>query len=259
MQTIKVVYTREAILLDENNHIITYDMLPENVKKLFTEGMNGHEMDFYLAVYDSYFPIEDDDSDITIDTSFHENPEKVYLEHCLVTACRLKELLPLTKILFRNDNGYYNLPVDNKGFSEIPEDFDISSVILFSGKKRLKVMFDHEATGVWDYEGKSIPLEFVPVSDTTRNLIIRFQKGLNNMDIPYNRDYTFEEEKQFAEHMVTGLVAAMALKAELPDWQILLYNYNCYFALPLNPYNNCSEIMSDLRLDDVMITSLKLS
>lgn len=258
MQTIKVVYTREAVLLDENNQTITYDMLPENAKKFFVEGMNGYEMDFYQEIYDSYFPPDDDDSDLTLGTHFHENPEQVYLTWCLITASRLKEVMPDTKILFRNDNGYYKLPVDNNGFSEIPEDFDISSVILFSGKKRLKVMFDHEATGVWDYEGKSIPVEYVPVSETARNLITRFQKGLNSMEIPYGRQYSWEEEKQYAEHMITGLVAAMALKAELPDWQILLYNQGCYFALPLNPYNNCSEIMSDLRLDDVLITSLRI-
>lgn len=259
MQTIKVVYTRDAVLLDENNIIITYDMLPENARNIFNQGMNGYEMDFYQVVYDSYFPPDDDDSDLTLGTPFEENPEKVYLEHCLVSASRLKQCLPDKKILFRNDNGFYPLPLDGEGFSEIPENFDISSVILFSGKKRLKVMFDHEATGIWDYEGKSIPLEYVPVSDTTRNLIATFQQGLNSMEIAYDREYTWEEEKQYAGHMVTGLVAAMALKAELPDWQILLYNPECYFALPLNPYNNCSEIMSDLRLDDVLITSLKLS
>lgn len=259
MQTIKVVYTREAVLLDEHDQIITYDMLPEPAQKFFVEGMNGHDMEFYQEIYDSYFPPDDDDSDLTLNNPFNEDPEKVYCEWCLVTASRLKSVLPDTHIYFRNDNGYYNLPLNNEGFSEIPEDFDISSVILFSGKKRLKVMFDHEATGVWDYEGKSIPVEFVPVSQKTRDLITSFQKGLNDREIPYGRDYTFEEEKQYAEHMITGLIAAMALKAELPDWQILIYNPNCYFSLPLNPYNQCSEIMSDLRLEDVMLTSLKLT
>lgn len=259
MQTIKVVYTRESVLLDENNQTITYDMLPEHTRKIFNQGMNGHEMDFYQVIYDSYFPPDDDDSDLTLNTSFNENPEKVYLEYCLVTASSLKKCLPNTTILFRNDNNYYHLPLDIEGFSEIPENFDISSVVLFPEKKRLKIMFDHESTGLWNYEGKSIPLEYVPVSDTTRNLITSFQQGLNSMEIPYDRDYTWDEEKQYAGHMVTGLIAAMALKTELPDWQILLYNADCYFALPLNPYNNCSEIMSDLRLDDVMITSLKIS
>lgn len=252
MKIIKVVYERDRVLLDENNEIITYQMLPEQVKSILHLGMNGLDMEYYQEIHDSYFAKLDTELMNSLKgTSFYQNSDKTFHEFRLEAASQLKKLMPEIQVLFDNSKAYYDFPVDSQGFSEIPTDFDISSVILFTGEKKLKIMFDYEATGIWDFEGKCIPLEWVPCSQTTRDLITQFQHGLNCMRINYDNDYTDEENQESEDYMFMGLQAAIALKKELPDWQINFYNYGCYFDLPFNPYNNCSEITSDLVLEKV--------
>lgn len=252
MNTIKVVYERDKVLIDENNEIITYQMLPEQVRSIFHLGMNGLDMDYYQEVHDSYFAKFDAELMNSLKGSpFYQDSEEAFHEFRLEAATQLKALLPNIKILFKNSQAYYDFPVDSDGFSEIPAGFDISSVILFKGEKKLKIMFDYEATGVWDFEGKCIPVEWVPCSQMTRDLISQFQRGLNSMRINYDNDYTYEENQESEQYILIGLKSAIALKKELPDWQINFYNYGCYFDLPFNPYNNCSEITPDLVLDNV--------
>lgn len=254
MNTIKVVYNRDKVLLDENNEIITYQMLPSSVTRLFNEGMNGYDMEYYQEVYDSYFIKK-----LAEETYFYGDPEITYQEFRFVTACYLKAELPETKILFKNNN-YYDFPIDNQGFSEIPKDFDISSMILSKGKKELKVMFDYESTGMWDYEGKSIPIDWIPVSQATRNLITQFQKGLNSMRIDYDNDYTKEENEEADSYMLIGLKGAIALKNELPEWNIYFYNYGQYFDLPImdkgHDYSNCSEITKYLIAKKIAVNTI---
>lgn len=252
MKIIKVVYERDKVLLDENNDIIFYQMLPEPVRHIFHLGMNGHDMEYYQEIHDSYFA----KLDVTLMNSlkgspFYQDSEETFHQFRLEAATQLKALLPEFQVLFHNSTAYYDFPVNSEGFSEIPAGFDISSVILFKGEKKLKIMFDYEATGIWNFEGKCIPLEWVPCSQTTRDLISQFQHGLNRMRINYEDDYTAEENQESENYMWIGLQAAIALKKELPDWQINFYNYGCYFDLPFNPYNNCSEITSDLVLENI--------
>lgn len=244
MQTIKVVYEREHILLDENNQAIDLNSLPHIVKdnfyQIFSFG-SPDDFSYYQEIYDSYFS----------DNYPYSQEESInsFNQWILITACELKTLLPETKILFKNTNQYYQLPVDENFFSEIPLNFDISTIVLLTGQKKLRVMFDYEATGVWDSQGCSIPVEWVPCSQSTRNLISQFQLGLNRMRIPYDDDFTPEEELESDNYMKIGLQAAISLKKDLPDWTILFYNYGSYFDLPLDDDNN-SEITSDLSFEN---------
>ena len=89
----------------------------------------------------------------------------------------------------------------------------------------------------------------VPCSQYTRDLISQFQSGLNSMRIPYDDDFTPEEELESDNYMKIGLQAAISLKKDLPDWTILFYNYGSYFDLPLDDDNN-SEITSDLSFEN---------
>lgn len=248
MNTIKVVFERDSVLLDSNNEVITYQMLPENVRKFFHQGMNGYAMDFYQEMFDSYY-----------NNSYYEGGaegDKMFQEWCLVIANTLKKDLPTTQLLFRNTNKYYDLPTNEEGFSEIPNDFDISTVILNKERKYLKVMFDWEATGVWGDYG-AIELDWIPVRQETRDLITKFQKGMNSMDMDDDNTYTLAQKEQKAAYMLMSLQAAIELKEQLPQWTILLDNGGQYFDLPLvnnDPYAlYCSEIPLGLKFEDVTI------
>lgn len=246
MQTIKVVYERDHILLNEDNQVVDLNSLPQIVKdnfyKLFSFG-SPDDFSHYQEIYDSYYSDEYPYSE--------EQSIKSLNEWILTTAVELKTLLPETKILFKNTHQYYQLPVDENSFSEVPLNFDISSVILFTGEKKLRVMFDYEATGVWDSQGCSIPVEWVPCSQYTRDLISQFQSGLNSMRIPYDDDFTPEEELESHNYMKIGIQAALALKKDLPEWNIIFYNYGSYFDLPVDEYHN-SEIKLDLNIEQLL-------
>ena len=248
MQTIKVVYERDYILLDANNQVIHLSSLPQIVKdnsyKVFSFDYST-DLKYYQEIYDSYFP----------KTDFHFNSselsEKTFNQWILLTAIELKNLLPETKILFKNNRQYYNLPIDENSFSEMPLNFDVSSVILLNDEKTIKVMFDYEATGVWDCDGVCIPVEWVPCSQSTRDLISQFQSGLNGMRIPYDDDFSPEEELESDSYMKIGIQAALALKKDLPEWTILFHNYGSYFDLPVDEYHN-SEIKIDLNIEKLL-------
>lgn len=248
MNTIKVVFERDRVLLDENNEVITYQMLPENTQRLFHSGMNGYNMDYYNEIFDSYY-----------DHSYYESGaegDKMFQEWCLISANDLKKQLPETTVLFRNTNKYYDLPTNEESFSEIQNHFDISTVILNKERKYLKVMFDWEATGVWGDYG-DIELDWIPVRQETRNLIAKFQKGMDSMDIDYDSTYTQAQKEQKAAYILMSLQAAIELKEQLPDWTIFIDNGTQYFDLPLvnsDPYAlYCSEIQPGLKLEDVKI------
>lgn len=230
MKTIKVVFERDYILIDENNQPMPFSTLSKSIQDLvysfFYIGTINHE-DYYQQIYDSYSPSNSED------LSFFQ---KTFHQWRLTTACDLKSLLPEYTILFKNES-FYNLFVDEEGFSEIPNDFDISTVILFPHEKTLKIMFDYEATGVWDSEQQSIPVSWLPVSQSTRDLISQFQNSLNDMRIPYDDEFTEEEQKEYESYMKIGMQAAIELKKELPQWTILFHNYDMFFDLPVDEYN----------------------
>lgn len=232
MKTIKVVFERDYILIDENNQPMHFNTLPKSIQDLLYRffpidyiGKADHE-GYYQLIYDNYL-YDNNEYIISSQTTFNQ--------WRIITACKLKSIFPEYTILFKNEN-FYNLPLDEEGFSEIPKNFDISTVILFPHEKILKIMFDHEATGVLDYNQGSIP-----VSQSTRDLISQFQNGLNSIPIdydePYDAEFSEDEEKEYESYMKIGMQAAIELKKELPQWTILFHNDSGYFDLPGAEYN----------------------
>lgn len=221
MKKIKVVYNIDTILTDENNQVISYSA------GMFPTGML-YEINWLM-------------SECTLEeyqSSYRDMSLRQIMKTRLDIADELKRVYPEAEISFYNPDSYYPMPVDEQGFSVIPQGFSISQYIL-ADTKMVRVMFDYCASGIWDSDGSSVPLEWLPVSEATRELIDRFQRGLDTL--PSHEKGTPEEERFADQCMGLGFLGACNIKKELPEWKVNFYNYGSYYDLPVDEYND-SEI-----------------
>lgn len=228
MKSLYFVYDKNAIVLNSNGQSISiqdFNFSPENIY-VASNALMTEDKQNYLDILESF--------------SFNE-----LMEQRLSAAYDFKNLFPEFSVFFFNEQNYYDISVNENGFSEISADFDIAQHILLKGEKRLRVMFDWEATGLWDYQGRCIPLEWVPISENTRKMVMNFQKGLNKQRIimsDSDAPLSSEEEEEINLYDKLALEAAYAIKQELSDWTIEIYNAGLYEDLPYNEYGD-SEIL----------------
>lgn len=223
MRDIFFIYNEDFLIVDDNYNSIDKERMVELLEDNWFMDyalLNENKKD-YLTILNRF--------------SF----DKV-MQHRLAVAYEFKKLLPQMNVYFYNEENYYDIDVNEEGFSLIENGFDISKHIL-NEDKYLRIMFDWESTGVWN-DGACIPLEWVPVSESTKNLVKEFQNGLNKQRIIMDEDdvLTDDEEKEIDYYSQLGLDAAIAIKKELPDWKIEIYNDGQY-DLPFDMWGN-SEI-----------------
>ena len=230
MESLYFIYNQENIAVNESGEEISigeFNFSADNV---------------WVATYS--LMTEDKKEYLSILTDFSFND---LMEQRLSTAYEFKRVFPQYSVYFFNEDHYYQLPVNEQGYSEITPNFDIAQHILLKGEKHLRVMFDWEATGLWDYRGRCIPLEWVPISENTRQLVAEFQKGLNKQRIimdDSDAPLSEEEEEEIALYDQLALNAAYAIKKELPDWTIEIYNKGLY-ELPYNEYGDIEIVLVD--------------
>lgn len=229
---INVVFEKFKILSDENGNTLTGEQLESITEcSALTSYAMLHES---LECYQQHLK---------------ESPFNELMHHKLMLAYRLKQKFPDKKVTFTNTNDFYNIATDSMGLAAIEQNFTLSDYAFQNCNKEVNIMFDYYGTGLWSDHG-STDLDMVAMSDATKNLINQFQSGLNNMRIPYDDDFTQEEEKEAHSYMDLGLQGAIALKKELPDWKVTFYNYGSYYDLPILEWN-CSEITLDMDFENI--------
>ena len=229
---INVVYEQRKILTDENGQALTEEQLQSitECSALICHSLLNESLEDYQKHLKD-FPFEQ------------------LMFHKLVLAYRFKQKFPDKKVTFSNTNNFYNLPTDIMGLAEIDDNFVLSDYTFTGFNKEIKVMFDYCSTGLWGDQG-SLDLDMVAMSDTTKDLINKFQRGLDSMRIPYDDDFSEEEEREADSYMDLGLKGVIALKKELPEWKIMFYNYGSYYDLPISEWD-CSEITLDMQFENI--------
>lgn len=232
MKEINIVYSKDNILIDENGNSITAKVL-ESIKEcsaLISHSLVNESLEDYRQ-------------------HLEDLPFEQLMFHKLVLAYRFKQNFPDKKVTFSNTNNFYNLPTDSMGLAEVDNNFVLSDYAFTGFSKEIKVMFDYCSTGLWSDQG-SLDWDMVAMSDATKDLIKKFQYGLDSMRIPYEDDFSEEEERESDSYMDSGLKGAIALKKELPDWKIMFYNYGSYYDLPIVEWD-CSEITLDMQFETI--------
>lgn len=229
---INVVYEANKILTDENGKALTEEQLQSitECSALICNSLINESLEDYQQ-------------------HLKDSPFEELMLHKLLLAYRFKQKFPDKKVTFSNTNDFYNLTTDSMGLAVINESFKLSEHAFKGFSKEIKVMFDYCATGLWGDQG-SLDLDMVAMSETTKELITKFQRGLDSMRIPYDDDFTQEEEEEADSYMDLGLQGAIALKKDLPDWKIVFYNYGSYYDLPILEWD-CSEITVDMKFENI--------
>jgi hypothetical protein len=89
-------------------------------------------------------------------------------------------------------------------------------------------MADYSSDGLWEFDGVMMSRVDLPVSDSLRNRHIKWCDWYEKNDdyLPENERSTFDMIAFCRE----GLEIAKAVKAELPDWQVIYFDESMFDA-----------------------------
>lgn len=95
-------------------------------------------------------------------------------------------------------------------------------------EKRVRILCDYGAEGVWNKAGESCCLDELPVSEDLLARMEAWQEDYSSaVDLVFEAengpDYTIMRQGIFMRS-VEGLAIARAVKATLPDWQVIYFD-----------------------------------